>query len=42
MNLTTLAEDNVLKFGECEYLHYEGRWYTNVEINRIANRLGMR
>ncbi|MCX6001006.1 MAG: AMP-binding protein, partial [Chloroflexi bacterium] len=40
MNLATLAEDNVLKFGEFEYLHYEGRWYTNVEMNCIANRLG--
>ncbi|MCX5997620.1 MAG: AMP-binding protein [Chloroflexi bacterium] len=40
MNLATLAEDNVLKFGEYEYLHYEGRWYTNVEMNRISNRLG--
>ncbi|MGD0355626.1 MAG: AMP-binding protein [Dehalococcoidia bacterium] len=40
MNLATLAEDNVLKFGEYEYLHYEGRWYTNVEMNLIANRLG--
>jgi long-chain acyl-CoA synthetase len=40
MNLATLAEDNVTKFGEYEYLHYEGKWYTNVEMNRIANRLG--
>lgn len=40
MNLSTLAEDNVRKFGEYEYLHYEGRWYTNVEVNRLANRLG--
>jgi long-chain acyl-CoA synthetase len=40
MNLATLADDNITKFGEYEYLHYEGRWYTNVELSRIANRLG--
>lgn len=40
MNLATLAEDNVLRFGEYEYVHYEGRWYTNVQMTRIANRLG--
>ena len=40
MNLATLADDNITKFGEYEYLHYEGRWYTNVEVSRIANRLG--
>ena len=40
MNLASLAEDNVIKFGEYQYLHYEGRWYTNVEMNLIANRLG--
>ena len=40
MNVATLAEDNILKFGEYEYVHYEGRWYTNVEMKCIANRLG--
>jgi long-chain acyl-CoA synthetase len=40
MNLATLAEDNVFKFGEYEYVHYEGRWFTNVEMISIANRLG--
>ncbi|TFG89894.1 MAG: hypothetical protein E4H15_08570, partial [Syntrophobacterales bacterium] len=40
MNLATLAEDNVLRFGEYEYAHYEGRWYTNVQMGRIANQLG--
>ncbi|MCX6005269.1 MAG: long-chain fatty acid--CoA ligase, partial [Chloroflexi bacterium] len=40
MNLATLAEDNVRKFGVYEYLYYEGRTYSNIEINRLANRLG--
>jgi len=40
MNIGTAIEDNVKRFGEYEALHFEGRWYTNVEINRSANRLG--
>ncbi len=40
MNLGTLIEDNVKRFGEYEALYFEGRWYTNVEINSNANRLG--
>ncbi len=40
MNIGTALEDNIIRFGEYEALYFEGRWYTNVEINRNANRLG--
>ena len=40
MNLANIFEDGVRKYGEFEVCHYEGRWYTNVEMNRMANRLG--
>ena len=40
MNLGRLAEDNILRFGEYEFVNYEGSWHTNVEMNRLANRLG--
>jgi acyl-coenzyme A synthetase/AMP-(fatty) acid ligase len=40
MNLGALLQDNVKRFGEYEMTHFEGRWYTNVELNRTANKLG--
>ena len=40
MNIGSGIEDNVKRFGECETLYFEGRWYTNVEINHNANLLG--
>src|SRR4030042_5037344 len=40
MNLARLIEDNVARFGEYEFLHFGGRWYTNVDMNTTANRLG--
>ncbi len=40
MNLSRLIEDNIARFGEYDYLYFEGQWHTNVEINRMANRLG--
>jgi long-chain acyl-CoA synthetase len=40
MNIGSGIEDNVKRFGEYEILHFEGRWYTNVEINHNANLLG--
>ena len=40
MNIGRLAEDNIQRFGEYDFVNYEGHWHTNVEINRIANRLG--
>jgi long-chain acyl-CoA synthetase len=40
MNIGSGIEDNVKRFGEYEILYFGGRWHTNVEINRNANRLG--
>jgi long-chain acyl-CoA synthetase len=40
MNIGSGIEDNIKRFGEYEALHFEGRWHTNVEINRSANLLG--
>jgi long-chain acyl-CoA synthetase len=40
MNIGSGIEDSVKRFGEYEALYFEGRWYTNVEINRSANLLG--
>jgi len=40
MNIGRLAEDNIQRFGEYKFVNFEGRWHTNVEINRLANRLG--
>lgn len=40
MNIGRLAEDNTQRFGEYEFVNFEGRWHTNIEMNRIANRLG--
>ena len=40
MNIGRLAEDNIQRFGEYRFVNFEGRWHTNVETNRISNRLG--
>jgi non-ribosomal peptide synthetase component E (peptide arylation enzyme) len=40
MNIGRLAEDNIQRFGEYKFVNFEGRWHTNVEMNRIADRLG--
>jgi long-chain acyl-CoA synthetase len=40
MNIGSGIEDNVKRFGEYEILYFDGRWYTNVEINHNANLLG--
>jgi len=40
MNLARLIEDNIARFGEYQFLHFNSRWYTNLEMNRQANRLG--
>ena len=40
MNIGSGIEDNVKRFGEYEALYFEGRWYTNAEINHNANLLG--
>jgi long-chain acyl-CoA synthetase len=33
-------EDNIARFGEYDFVHFDGRWHTNVEMNRAANKLG--
>ena len=40
MNIGSLIEDNVKRFGKREMTHFEGKWYTNAEVNRDANRMG--
>ena len=40
MNLARLMEDNVARFGEYEFVYFDGQWHTNVDMNRMANRLG--
>ena len=40
MNIGTLIGVNVLRFGEYPFAFGEGKWYTNLEINRICNCLG--
>jgi len=40
MNIGRLIEDNVRRFGINETIFFEGRWYTNADINQTANRLG--
>jgi long-chain acyl-CoA synthetase len=40
MNIGRLAEDNIRRFGEYEFIHFEGKWYSNIEMNRAANQLG--
>ncbi len=40
MNIGRLAEDNIKRFGEYEFVYFEGKWHTNVEMNRAADRLG--
>jgi long-chain acyl-CoA synthetase len=40
MNLARLMEDNVTRFGEYDFVHFDDQWHTNVEMNGMANRLG--
>jgi len=40
MNLGSLGQDNIVKYGEYESCYYEGKWYTNVEMEKNSNRLG--
>jgi len=40
MNLGRLAEDNILRFGEYDFVYHDRCWFTNVAMNRMANRLG--
>jgi long-chain acyl-CoA synthetase len=40
MNIGRLADDNIQRFGEYDFVNFEGKWHTNVEMNRTANKLG--
>ena len=40
MNVGKLIEENVKRFGEYESIYFDGKWYTNSEINRTSNKLG--
>ena len=39
MNIGCLADDNIQRFGEYDFVCFDGKWHTNVEMNRAANRL---
>ena len=36
MNIGSLGQDNIEKYGECEKTYSEGKWYTNVEIQETT------
>jgi long-chain acyl-CoA synthetase len=40
MNIGSLGQDNIRKFGEYPNFYFVDRWYTNVELDRASNRLG--
>ncbi|NLV21719.1 MAG: long-chain fatty acid--CoA ligase [Syntrophomonadaceae bacterium] len=40
MNVVRLALDNINKYGEYVFLKFNGREYTNIELERFSNRLG--
>ena len=40
MNLGSLTRENVERYGEYESIYFEGKWYTNVEMELNGNRLG--
>ena len=40
MNIGRGIEDSIKRFGEYDSLYFDGKWYTNAEMNRTANQLG--
>ncbi|MBP7765603.1 MAG: long-chain fatty acid--CoA ligase [Syntrophaceae bacterium] len=40
MNIGRLADDNIQRFGEYDFVYFDGQWHTNVAMNQNANRLG--
>ena len=40
MNLASLADQNIERFGEYDAYHWQGRWYTNVELREGGRRCG--
>jgi long-chain acyl-CoA synthetase len=39
MNIGSLLDDNIQRFGEYDFVCFEGKWHSNVAINLAANRL---
>ena len=39
MNISTLLDENVQRFGEYDSVFYQGKWISNVEMHQTANRL---
>ncbi len=40
MNLGSLGQDNIQKYGKYDCYYFEGKWYTNVDMEEESNRLG--
>jgi len=40
MNIGRLADDNIQRFGEYDFVFFNGKAHTNIELNRTTNRLG--
>ena len=40
MNISTLLDESVKRFGEYESVYYEGKWLSNIETHHAASRLG--
>ncbi len=40
MNIGRFVEDNILRYGNYDFLYYDGHWHSNTEINERVNRLG--
>ncbi len=39
MNLGSLIDDNIKRFGKYDFVYYQGKSHTNLEINATANKL---
>ncbi len=40
MNVATIFDNSIAMYGTYNMLHFEGKWYTNSEMQSMANRLG--
>jgi long-chain acyl-CoA synthetase len=40
MNLGNILDQNINKYGEYNAYWFEGKWWTNVELNKTANKIG--
>ncbi len=39
MNFVHLLQDNIEKYGEYVFVNFEGQGYTNIDMERLSNRL---